>query len=151
MDCEGTREKLNAYLDGELSSEGAFLVREHLQDCPRCAAELDELKRLNQALDAYQGIGVPEGFARRVVPAPTPVGARPLPVRVFSRAAAVLMAVAGLSVGLAMGGSVGPADSYAAQAEGAELDDFDLQAEVLSGVDADSVADAYLELLSEGE
>jgi hypothetical protein len=68
---------------------------------------------------------------------------------VLSRAAAVLMAVAGLSVGLAMGGSVSPADSYAAQAE--ELDDFDLQAEVLSGVDADSVADAYLELFSEGE
>jgi anti-sigma factor RsiW len=147
VDCSTTKERLNAYLDGELPPRIVAQVRQHLQTCARCTAELDELKRLNRVLDALQGMEVPEGFARRVVPAPTPAGARPLVVRALNRAAAALVACAGLWVGLTMGASVDPAGGGGA----AELDDLDLQVEAIGAARAESVADAFLAFLGEGE
>ncbi|MHC4480994.1 MAG: anti-sigma factor family protein [Planctomycetota bacterium] len=150
MDCPEAQEKLNSYLDGEISPEGVAAVQEHLRVCPRCAAELNELERLNQVLDVLQGIEVPKGFARRAIPAPTPVRARPLPVQVLGRVAAVLMAVAGLSFGAAMGGSVRDVGSQPSQAL-TEADDFDLQVFALSAEPADSVLAAVLGEAEEGE
>jgi anti-sigma factor RsiW len=39
MACEPWREKLDAYLDGELSSDATRAVDEHLRGCPACAAQ----------------------------------------------------------------------------------------------------------------
>ena len=44
--------ELLAYLDGELSERGRVRVEAHLAECPRCAAELDRLRTLQQELDA---------------------------------------------------------------------------------------------------
>ena len=39
MTCENWAERLDIYLDGELPSEEARAVDEHLRGCPTCAAE----------------------------------------------------------------------------------------------------------------
>ena len=46
MDCEKTRENLDAYLDGELDEREKAAVEEHLAACTGCAAELERLRRL---------------------------------------------------------------------------------------------------------
>lgn len=45
MNCSDTRQKLSEYLDGELSERDGRLVREHLDACGDCRAELRELER----------------------------------------------------------------------------------------------------------
>jgi len=44
--CDEIRERLSAYLDGELPPPEAALVVEHLESCPGCREELDDLRRL---------------------------------------------------------------------------------------------------------
>jgi anti-sigma factor RsiW len=46
MDCEHRNEKLDAYLDGELSADEARAMHEHLRSCSICAAE--SVARLQQ-------------------------------------------------------------------------------------------------------
>lgn len=49
MDCDDTVERLNLYLDRELSDDDVEQVREHLSDCPPCERIFDfqaEVKRL---------------------------------------------------------------------------------------------------------
>lgn len=156
MNCRQTTAKLNAYLDGELPPGAMAGVQEHLQACPQCAAELLELKQLNLVLGALEGATAPGGFARRVREAaagPVPMaGARPVGVRlagrVLTRVAAVLMAAAGLWVGMTMGGAVGLNNGYAAESETAESEDLDLQVDALSAAPVGSVTDVYLAFVS---
>jgi anti-sigma factor RsiW len=42
--------QISAYHDGELAGEQREQIERHLRDCPQCAAELDELRRLSQQL-----------------------------------------------------------------------------------------------------
>ena len=44
--------KLGAYLDGELDRRGQNEVRAHLETCPACRAELEELRNLSRLLRA---------------------------------------------------------------------------------------------------
>ncbi len=49
MDCDETAERLNLYLDRELSDADVAQVREHLSECPPCERIFDfqaEVKRL---------------------------------------------------------------------------------------------------------
>lgn len=48
MDCDRWKEKLDAYLDGELPSDQARALGQHLQECPACSAE--GLARVQQKL-----------------------------------------------------------------------------------------------------
>lgn len=48
--CPDTRNHLTAYRDGELDVEQQVAVRAHLQACRDCAAELEELVLLGEAL-----------------------------------------------------------------------------------------------------
>lgn len=40
-DCEDAVEALYMYLDGELTAEGRFAVRQHLEDCSPCFEAFD--------------------------------------------------------------------------------------------------------------
>jgi predicted anti-sigma-YlaC factor YlaD len=44
--------KLGAYLDGELDPRGQIEVQAHLETCPACRAELEELRQLSTLLRA---------------------------------------------------------------------------------------------------
>ena len=49
LDCDETAERLNLYLDRELSDADVVQVREHLSECPPCERIFDfqaEVKRL---------------------------------------------------------------------------------------------------------
>ncbi len=50
MSPDPIRASLGAYLDGELPSDQAAVVRQHLANCPECAAEIAELVRLKESL-----------------------------------------------------------------------------------------------------
>jgi anti-sigma factor RsiW len=158
VNCKRTRKRLSAYLDGELAPGEEARVREHLASCRRCAAELDGLERLNAALGALEEATVPADFARRVRRAaarPTTRPSEPIPLgrwaagRALTRVAALLMAAAGIGVGMALGGSLPRANGPSAQAATAETSAFDFPTDALSAAPAGSVADLYLESLGE--
>lgn len=50
MRCDSASEMLDAYLDGELSPEASATMRDHLQQCPQCSAQIAETARLQRAL-----------------------------------------------------------------------------------------------------
>jgi anti-sigma factor RsiW len=53
MKCENVRERLNAFLDHELSEADNDLVRKHLSGCPDCQCELRELQAVNSLLSEF--------------------------------------------------------------------------------------------------
>ncbi len=156
MNCETVSNRLGAYLDGELGEQEAAEVGRHLEACPRCAAELEALRELDEALGELKGPMVPPDFARRVREK-ADAGSRPVPLfrtlpgrlrPMLSRAAAVLVAAAGLWMGLAAGHS---AFREAPSPPSGEAEQFDLPADSLSAAPSGSVADLYLAFLQEGE
>ncbi len=159
MKCKKTSERLNAYLDGELAPDEALAVQAHLRACPRCAAELDGLKQLNQALEAEPGMAVPSGFARRLRAVAeerhaVPVGLATSTARlhlVLSRIAAVVMVTAGLWVGGLMARSTSQSSFVGVEAESYEVTEFDLQLDPLSATPPGSVAEVYLAFADQGE
>jgi len=156
VDCKTTSQRLSAYLDGELPQAGAAAVEEHLRECPHCAADLAGLRALSHALEGLEGAAVPSGFAARVRRAAGAERASCRPVvlfgtprtlnRVLMRVAAGLVAVAGLWVGMSVGGSAfaGREQTSPDAAEVAEQSEFDLQVESLSAAPPGSIAEAYL-------
>ncbi len=159
MKCRRTCERLNAYLDGELAPHEALAVQEHLRACPRCAAELDELKRLNRALEGQPLIAVPAAFARRVRAAGEERRAGPVPIAtstarlnlVLSRVAAVVMVAAGLWVGGLMARGTPTSGVGAIESDTYEAAEFDLQLNALSAAPPGSVAEVCLAFADQGE
>jgi anti-sigma factor RsiW len=100
MACELWTEKLDAYFDGELPSDEARALDEHLRGCPACAAE--GLRRV-QMKRAVQNAGLrfsPDpAFRARMqkkfaAPAPSPARWRWVPSLVTVTAATLLIASA---------------------------------------------------------
>ncbi len=65
------REEIAAYVDGELSPRDELELEMHLADCPTCATELNEQKKLlcalDFALDNEEQIELPANFTKIVV------------------------------------------------------------------------------------
>jgi len=173
MDCHEVSRRLNAYLDGELLSQAGEEVRDHLAACARCAAEFEQMKQLNHALDALQGMVPPAYFPSRLrqlassrqrkaynlrsgaaTEASETAGTgrrRSAFSRVLVRAAAGLLVAAGLWVGVTMGGALASTDAASSQVEETQPDAIDLQVHALSVLPAGSVAGDYVALVSESE
>jgi hypothetical protein len=98
QDWETQRERLSAYVDGELPAAERAALEAHLAGCARCAAELSELRQVAGLLRALPAARVPRSFtlpvdAPSVVPARStapalPATPRPLPAPSRPRAAA---------------------------------------------------------------
>lgn len=74
-------ERLQAFLDEELSKRERHLAQEHLGSCPRCASELEAWRTLFSDLGDLHAFRPHEGFTDRVmtqvrVPEPTTLPAR---------------------------------------------------------------------------
>lgn len=57
MNCLRVQNELSAYLDGELNGTEMIRVRQHLEQCPACAAEAEyfrQVKHLVQGLEACE-------------------------------------------------------------------------------------------------
>lgn len=50
IDCEAIKSSLGAWLDGELSHPEAEQIRVHVQECPACFGEKEQLERLQASL-----------------------------------------------------------------------------------------------------
>ncbi len=67
MSCDWQPELLAAYLDGELASDEATPLMQHVQDCTHCAARIAELVSLRRGLAAAKTRFTPDpAFKRRV-------------------------------------------------------------------------------------
>jgi len=95
------RERLSAYLDGELSAEERAEVAAHLAACPECAALLAAFAAVDgeaSSLPAEAPDGYFESFPRRVAARlaagqPAAAGPRRMPAWAWAAAAALLLAV----------------------------------------------------------
>jgi predicted anti-sigma-YlaC factor YlaD len=54
MDHEKIRELLSSYLDGELDEKEKHIVEKHLETCPQCRKELEELERFEEVMDKME-------------------------------------------------------------------------------------------------
>ncbi|NLW49422.1 MAG: hypothetical protein GXY85_01080 [Candidatus Brocadiaceae bacterium] len=160
MNCERTRELLNAYLDGELSPERRAKVDEHLRACGACTDVRSQWLRLNRAIGSLPGAKVPDGFARRVRQAAEAgralrVGRMGRRVRLFgdalTRIAAVFMAVAGVAVGMAMGWTSAAANGHATASDRMESEGIALQTDMPVAMPEDSLSDVYLAFVIDEE
>jgi len=59
--CDQCMENLSSYIDGELSSDQAEIIEEHLKECDSCANELAVLKTIISACSELEE-ELPEGF-----------------------------------------------------------------------------------------
>src|SRR6478672_5724287 len=64
MNCD--RERLSAYLDGELSFEEVRQLREHLASCERCSADLEAYRGIDQSLERLERTPPPSDLRRSV-------------------------------------------------------------------------------------
>jgi hypothetical protein len=66
MNCESTRELLNAYLDSELPEAQRRAVEEHVAACEACRVELRALRRTAELIRSLPHVQAPRGLAGRV-------------------------------------------------------------------------------------
>jgi anti-sigma factor RsiW len=67
MDCDQNTVALGAFLDDELPPNETATVREHIGNCPRCAAEIAELVRVKRGLRPACGRFTPSAEFRRSI------------------------------------------------------------------------------------
>ena len=77
-ECEKLRERLPEFADGSLSGPDRARLESHLGQCPRCAAELEDLRTVISAVRSIEPDEVPENLLPRLrqavrerAPAPT--------------------------------------------------------------------------------
>lgn len=89
-DWEQQRERLSAYLDGELPPEERAALERHLPGCPECRRELEDYRTLRAMLRAVPMPALPRSFtlpATGAVPEPLPAQRnRPASARPRTRA-----------------------------------------------------------------
>jgi hypothetical protein len=91
-DREGLRERLSAYLDGELEAGDAAALERHLRGCAECRAELAALREVRSLLSALPQPALPRSFA---LPASAAARARRVPSAAASWPAAESARTAG--------------------------------------------------------
>ena len=64
MTCD--RERLSHYLDGELSPEEVAQLREHLESCERCSADLATYRLADESIRRIGETGAPSELRRRI-------------------------------------------------------------------------------------
>jgi copper chaperone CopZ len=66
MKCEEIRDLLALYVDGFLSPEEKLIVERHLQECPDCIEEFEQLQNVVQQLHELDPIEIPAGLKERI-------------------------------------------------------------------------------------
>jgi len=56
MNCEDIQKELKAFLDNEIDDQKKAEIQEHLDQCPNCTKELEQLKKLSEVLHTWKGI-----------------------------------------------------------------------------------------------
>jgi len=66
MGCDQIKERLSEYLDGCLDHESDRRVKDHLDSCPKCSRELEELEGIVKTLGALPVMEAPSHFLSAV-------------------------------------------------------------------------------------
>ena len=67
MKCAEIHPNLAAFVQGGLETEEAAEIRHHLDSCPGCQCELEELLKVNRALDAAPPSTAPPAYLKREI------------------------------------------------------------------------------------
>ncbi len=59
MKCNEVQKELKAFLENDIDGQKKIEVRDHLDRCPNCSKELEQLKSLSEALHTWKGIEPP--------------------------------------------------------------------------------------------
>lgn len=62
MNCDGVRDLLSAYIDGELSAGELLRVEQHLRRCHCCADDVDSLRQTIALVASLEEVEVPASF-----------------------------------------------------------------------------------------
>lgn len=60
-------DQIYLYLEGELSSEDAQVLQEHISSCPKCKKAVEERRLLVKASKALPSLEIPPDFTQRVL------------------------------------------------------------------------------------
>ena len=90
MDCRTSKENIELYIDGVLSSAQTEELYAHADTCPECKKELENSLRLKKALAALGRLEAPEGLAKEAV---RKARKRRVPFAYISAAAAAMIAL----------------------------------------------------------
>jgi len=81
MRCARVRKLMSRYLDGELRTSEKFFVSRHINTCPACRRELDELQAAMKLIRGLPEVSAPPAFwiqlSKQLVPAGRPKRRRP--------------------------------------------------------------------------
>lgn len=66
MNCNDVRDNLSLYIDDELNEQDKKLMVEHLQSCSECSKELEEYRKIIQALSELPEEEPPVGYCKRL-------------------------------------------------------------------------------------
>lgn len=69
MTCRNVRNKLSAYIDGELTGTEMLAIRSHLTHCPECEREERSQRAFKRLLGAMPCIEPPSGLEERLLSA----------------------------------------------------------------------------------
>jgi len=56
MNCEDIQKELKAFLDDDIEAQKKVKIQEHLDGCPNCSKDLEQLKKLSEVLHTWKGI-----------------------------------------------------------------------------------------------
>jgi anti-sigma factor RsiW len=69
MTCRNVRNKLSAYIDGELTGAEMLAIRSHLTHCPECEREERSQRAFKRLLGAMPCVEPPSGLEERLLSA----------------------------------------------------------------------------------
>ncbi len=67
MKCSQIRKMISPYVDNELAPDELKLFTSHIQECPACKEELEEMQSVHQLFASAERFEAPFGFATRVM------------------------------------------------------------------------------------
>ena len=160
MRCKHVTRRLDAYATGEVSARDRVRIEAHLATCESCRQALTNLERMGELLNRATVPLVPEGFADRVMTlartrAASPVRADSLwnvaawrqALSIPVRAAAAVVLVLGLAMGILMGRGVWQSPTPAtANSASDPLAAYNV--DYLTDTPSGSLAESYLSLTS---
>ena len=67
MKCSQIKEMISQYVDDELSADEKKVFAFHIQNCPACKEELEEMQSVHQLFASAERFPAPYGFTTRVM------------------------------------------------------------------------------------